>query len=403
MLKRLRSAQNNISGKFGNLRSKVKKAVKSNGLTPTDTATNAQTSPTDTTGNAQTSSWAKVKKAVKSNGLTPTDTATNAQTSPTDTTGNAQTSSWAKVKKAVKSYGLTPTDTATNAQTSPTDTATSGDAIQTTTDGQPAKSENSIFNSVKSGLRSMGNNVLKAPTRIGKTLTGPPDTSNVEIPNLMNGDVSNVPSAQGIAATPPPPTNNRFSFLSRKPSIPENVQTQSQTNPFSRDSKIIQPNSTPTVRYYNDALDTFTYIIVILIVSFFIYIILKDLYKSLKIHYMHASIPKTKKNMFSNQASHDDDNVFRSNDYRNTNWTNSIKYMMDEKNKILEDEFDIIRKFKKINNLPSELNTSIGIANIKDADDDYEYTKKNGTSFAETLFQKPKHHQYINNTDYRYM
>ena len=296
---------------------------------------------------------------------------------------------------------MTPTDTATNALTSPTDTATSGDAI-TTMDGQPAKSENGIFNSMKSGLRSMGNNVLKAPSQIGKALSRNPETSIVEGPNLMNGDVSNVPSVPGISATPPPPTNNRFSFLSRKPSIPENVQTQSPTNPVATKPKIIQTNSNPTVRYYNDTLDTFTYIIVILVISFFIYIILKDLYQSLKVHYMNTSIPKAKKSMFSNQASHDDDNVFGSDDYRNTNWTESIKHMMDKKNKILEDEFDIIRKFKRINNLPSELNTSIGIANIKDADDDYEYTKKNGTSFAETLFKKPKHHQYINNTNYRY-
>lgn len=318
-----------------------------------------------------------------------------------DAASNAKKSHWTTVKNAVKSKGLTPTDSATNALTSPTDTATSGDAIETTTDGQPAKSENGIFNSMKSGLRSMGNNVLKAPSRIGKALIRNPDTSNVEVPNL-NGDVSNVPRVPGIiAATPPPPTNNRFSFLSRKPSIPENVQTQSPTNPVAKPT-IIQTNSNSTVRYYNDTLDTFTYIIVILVISFFIYIILKDLYQSLKVHYMNTSIPNAKKSMFSNQASHDDDNVFGSDDYRNTNWTESIKHMMDKKNKILEDEFDIIRKFKKINNLPSELHTSIGIANIKDADDEYEYTKKNGASFAETLFKKPKHHQYINNTNYRY-
>lgn len=359
---------------------------------------------------AKKSPWTTVKKAVESNSLTPT----NALTSPleklknavksktTEAANNAQTSPLEKLKNAVKSQTLIPTEAANKAQTSPTEAATSGDAIDTTTDGQPAKSENSIFNSMRSGLRSMGNNVLKAKSKIGKALNRNPETSNVEVPNLMNGDVSNVPSVPGISATPPPPTNNRFSFLSRKPSIPENVQTQSPTNPVAKNPKIIQTNSNPTVRYYNDTLDTFTYIIVILVVSFFIYIILKDLYKSLKVHYMNTSIPKAKKNMFSNQASHDDDNVFGSDGYRNTNWTESIKHMMDKKNKILEDEFDIIRKFKKINNLPSELNTSIGIANIKDADDDYEYTKKNGTSFAETLFKKPKHHQYINNTDYRY-
>jgi len=338
--------------------------------------------------NKATDNLSKAKKSVASK----FDDLTN---KATDNLSESKKIPLTTVQNAVESNSLTPTD---NALTSPPDTATNAQ----TTVGQPAKSENSIFNSMKSGLRSMGNNVLKAPSQIGKALSRNPDTSNVEVPNLMNGNVSNVPSVPGISATPPPPTNNRFSFLSRKPSIPENVQTQSPTNPVAKNPKIIQTNSNPTVRYYNDTLDTFTYIIVILVVSFFIYIILKDLYKSLKVHYMNTSIPKAKKSMFSNQASHDDDNVFGSDDYRNTNWTESIKHMMDKKNKILEDEFDIIRKFKKINNLPSELNTSIGIANIKDADDDYEYTKKNGTSFAETLFKKPKHHQYINNTDYRY-
>ena len=395
-MKRLRSGRRNT---FSNILSNAKKNLGNLTSNAKDVASNAKNKLGNLTSNAKdVASNAKNKlgnltsnaKDVASNakkGLTPTDTATNALTNPTDTATNALTS---------------PIDTATNALTNPTDTATSGDAIETTMDGQPAKSENSIFNSMKSGLRSMGNNVLNAPSRIGKALGKKADTSNVEGPNLMNGDVSNVPSVPGIAATPPPPTNNRFSFLSRKPSIPENVQTQSPTNPVATKPKIIQTNSNPTVRYYNDTLDTFTYIIVILVISFFIYIILKDLYKSLKVHYMNTSIPKAKKSMFSNQASHDDDNVFGSDDYRNTNWTESIKHMMDKKNKILEDEFDIIRKFKKINNLPSELNTSIGIANIKDADDDYEYTKKNGTSFAETLFKKPKHHQYINNTNYRY-
>jgi hypothetical protein len=392
----LRKKDNN----WGKLRNAVKSKAKTSSTDGTSRwgkLRNAVKSKAKTSSTDGTSRWGKLKNAVKSNSLTPTDTATDAKTSSTD-----GTSRWGKLKNAVKSQTLIPTEAATNALTNPTEAATSGDAIETTMDGQPAKSENSIFNSMKSGLRSMGNNVLNAPSRIGKALGKKADTSNVEGPNLMNGDVSNVPSVPGIAATPPPPTNNRFSFLSRKPSIPENVQTQSPTNPVATKPKIIQTNSNPTVRYYNDTLDTFTYIIVILVVSFFIYIILKDLYKSLKVHYMNTSIPKAKKSMFSNQASHDDDNVFGSDDYRNTNWTESIKHMMDKKNKILEDEFDIIRKFKKINNLPSELNTSIGIANIKDADDDYEYTKKNGTSFAETLFKKPKHHQYINNTNYRY-
>ena len=137
----------------------------------------------------------------------------------------------------------------------------------------------------------------------------------------------------------------------------------------------------PTVVYYNDALDTFTYIIVVLIISFFIFIILKDLYRSLKLYYSNIRIPKVKMNMFDGKSSYDDDNQFESNDYRNNNWSESIKYMMNKKNKVLEDEFSIIREFKEINQLPSDLHTSISIANIKDSDDEYEYNKKDGQMY----------------------
>ena len=158
----------------------------------------------------------------------------------------------------------------------------------------------------------------------------------------------------------------------------------------------------PTVVYYNDALDTFTYIIVVLIISFFIFIILKDLYRSLKLYYSNIRIPKVKMNMFDGKTSYNDDNQFDSNDYRNNNWTESIKYMIDKKNEVLEDEFSIIRKFKEINKLPNNLHTSISIANIKDSDDEYEYNKKDGQSFVEALFTKPKHYKYLNNSDFRY-
>jgi hypothetical protein len=261
----------------------------------------------------------------------------------------------------------------------------------------PAQQSKSFFNKLKSGISSIS-------SRIGNPLR-----------RNRNSLISNNESITAV------PDNNVTKTAVQNPNVIRSSDVQKQN--FVKSSDVMRQSyvtsdtkvepeikskpppivkKEPTVVYYNDALDTFTYIIVVLIISFFIFIILKDLYRSLKLYYSNIRIPKVKMNMFDGKTSYNDDNQFDSNDYRNNNWTESIKYMMDKKNQVLEDEFSIIREFKEINKLPSDLHTSISIANIKDSDDEYEYNKKDGQSFVEALFTKPKHYKYLNNSDFRY-
>jgi hypothetical protein len=154
------------------------------------------------------------------------------------------------------------------------------------------------------------------------------------------------------------------------------------------------------VRYYGDPLDMFTFGIVLAIMSFFIFIILKDLYFTLKLHYSNNVLPKFKIDISKDwmSSSVNDVNNFKTNDIRNNTLSESIKYMLKEKDKVLQNEFKNIQKLKSANKLDASMNSIIDVNTLSYEDDEYEYERKKNTNFVSMLFQKPKHYRLNNAT-----
>jgi hypothetical protein len=154
------------------------------------------------------------------------------------------------------------------------------------------------------------------------------------------------------------------------------------------------------VRYYGDPLDMFTFGIVLAIMSFFIFIILKDLYFTLKLHYSNNVLPKFKIDISKDwmSSSVNDVNNFKTNDIRNNTLSESIKYMLKEKDKVLQNEFKNIQKLKSANKLDASMNSIIDVNTLSYEDDEYEYERKKSTNFVSMLFQKPKHYRLNNAT-----
>ena len=355
--------------------------------------------------NSKTSNkWKSAAEAVQNNSNTPSklQSAAEAVQNNSNTLSKLQSAA-----EAVQNNSNTP-DEISNITTPSLKEPTVLDVPVEVSSTNPSKMTNvesapkgqNIFNKFKSGM----NMIIPSSFRRDSSTTQPVfDNINYPDPSQQLTNVQSAPKKQSFFNK----LKSKFRTNSQNDtSTGQNPPTTSVNIPdvnVTEQKKPIVLDTEPVIRYYNDALDTFTYIVVVLIISFFIFLILKDLYKSLKLYYANTRIPVEKMNYFFGKvAPHDDDNKFDTNDYRNNNWTESIKHMMDKKNKVLEDEFNIIRSFKKINNLPADLHTSISIANIKDSDDEYEYNKKNGKSFIEALFYKPTHYKYINNSDFRY-
>ena len=187
---------------------------------------------------------------------------------------------------------------ATDATNPTTDGTNSADAPPSDTMGT------NIWKKFTSGMSSVSSKIVDSLRRNPNTGIEEPVDVNTSTSKNVPRDTSYAPNTTQFKV--------RSSDIVREPSRSDSQPETSNVNTASQVRKPIRPPE-PKVRYYNDALDTFTYIIVILIISFFIYIILKDLYNSLKLYYGNIRIPKAKMSMFASKA-YDDDNVFDNDD-----------------------------------------------------------------------------------------
>jgi len=147
-------------------------------------------------------------------------------------------------------------------------------------------------------------------------------------------------------------------------------------------------------------IDMLFYIIIVGIMLFFLYIILNDIYYTLKFHQLQNEDSKrTSYGVNSKSRTLLDDNEFDDN-YVTINNNESIKNSLDFKQKELELEFQDIRDFKFKNKLDNNLYTSIDTKVINKENDNYNYPKeKNKTNFWNLMFNKPKYYNITNNAD----
>lgn len=148
--------------------------------------------------------------------------------------------------------------------------------------------------------------------------------------------------------------------------------------------------------------DFFYYFIIIGIMMFFLYIILGDLYKTLKLY--NVQNEDTKRTSFrknSKKSIYQDDNEYIRDDDISINVNSYIQDGFSRRNKSFMDEFDKLLNFKVENKIDDKIHTGdINTTSIYSKFDDYEYSsKKKNSSFWNMLFEKPKHHSLVNNSE----
>jgi hypothetical protein len=147
-------------------------------------------------------------------------------------------------------------------------------------------------------------------------------------------------------------------------------------------------------------IDMIYYFIIVSIMCFFVYIILSDIYKTLKFHkQQNEDSKRTSYGVNSNSGRLLDDNEY-DDGHISINDNKNIKSSLDFNQRELETELKDLRDFKYKNKLDNNLYTSIDTKVINRENDNYEYPKeKNKTSFLNLMFEKPKYHRITNNTD----
>lgn len=136
------------------------------------------------------------------------------------------------------------------------------------------------------------------------------------------------------------------------------------------------------------------YIIVIGIMSFFIYVIIADLYNIFKLH----SIQNNDINIKEKDEKTFDDNYDYSSDEYQINYNENITKGFGNLNNSMSNQFSKLTEFKEKNNIDSQLYINSTVDSISSSQDNYYYPNKKSTGFWELLFNKPKHTNIVNNS-----
>ena len=148
----------------------------------------------------------------------------------------------------------------------------------------------------------------------------------------------------------------------------------------------------------NTYVDLIFYIIIVGIMCFFLYIVIYDLYRTLKFYYQQNEDSKRTSYRKSKSATVDD-NEYQPEDVDNVNRNEYIQESLEKSNDILQSEMHDLKMFKKKNQMDYNTYASIDTKNINHINDNYEYdSKKNVTSFWNMIFQKPKYPSVTNNS-----
>lgn len=132
------------------------------------------------------------------------------------------------------------------------------------------------------------------------------------------------------------------------------------------------------------------YIIIVLSMMFFAYIILRDIYRVLKLH-------ENNTNVIENTPKITDDEY----DYStNTNYarklSSQILNTLDTSNQSIKTTFQPLLDFRERNKLDKTLYTRTNAHTLGPDDDSYKYDKKAGASFWSMLFEKPQYYSMVN-------
>lgn len=146
-------------------------------------------------------------------------------------------------------------------------------------------------------------------------------------------------------------------------------------------------------------LDIFYYIIVVGIMCFFVYIILSDLYKILKLHSIQSNDSKKMFESKSKAKILNDDNEYEIDFNESMNKNKELLDGLTKANTAVYNKFNNLVQFKAENHLDS-LDIDVNENNISSKNDDWNYpVKRKDSSFWNMIFEKPKHYSLVNNSD----
>ena len=146
-------------------------------------------------------------------------------------------------------------------------------------------------------------------------------------------------------------------------------------------------------------LDIFYYIIVVGVMSFFVYIILSDLYKILKLHSIQSNDSKKMFESKSKAKILNDDNEYEIDFNEGMNKNKKLLDGLTKANMAVYNKFNNLIQFKAENHLDN-LEIDVNENNISSKNDDWNYpVKRKDSSFWSMIFEKPKHYSLVNNSD----
>lgn len=146
-------------------------------------------------------------------------------------------------------------------------------------------------------------------------------------------------------------------------------------------------------------LDIFYYVIVVGVMSFFVYIILSDLYKILKLHSIQSNDSKQMFESKSKAKILKDDNDYEIDFNEGMNKNKELLDGLSKANMAVYNNFNDLVKFKAENHLDN-LEIDVNENNINSKNDDWNYpVKRKDSSFWSMIFEKPKHYSLVNNSD----
>jgi len=152
--------------------------------------------------------------------------------------------------------------------------------------------------------------------------------------------------------------------------------------------------------------DLMYYFVIVGIMCFFLYIVLNDVYRTLKFFNMQNEDSKRSSYTLPKHKELTNDNNNYDNDkYNLINSNMSIRQSLNNSQEELENKFRDLLEFKEKQNLDNTLKTSISTKVINHENDNYIYdnTKTPKGTFWNSLFKKSKYPTVVNNADGHYL
>jgi hypothetical protein len=142
------------------------------------------------------------------------------------------------------------------------------------------------------------------------------------------------------------------------------------------------------------------YVIIVASMIFCTYIILADLYRTLKSH--NENNKRMKQSAATKEKQFNDDYVYPPPHSYERNITNEIIKNLQETDQGIKSSLSAIKNFNKRHDIDSAFYTKTGVRSLT-TDDNYMYEKNVNDNFWSMIFEKPTYHSILNSDPRNYI